>query len=259
MKLSQEHSMKECKGRIHSLESFGTVDGPGVRFVIFFQGCPMRCLYCHNPDSWAPNAGREVTVDELIEKYKRNQMYYKGGGITTSGGEPLMQLEFLTELYRRAKEEGIHTCLDTSGIVYTEKRKEEYEELFKYTDLVLLDLKHSEEEAHRNLTSQSQKNILAFARALDENHVPVIIRHVVVPGITDGEEHLKKLGNIIGSFSNVKGLEVLPYHTMGIVKYQNMGMDYPLKDVQNMDKEKARELRGVILEGIKEVRRKQMN
>lgn len=254
MKLSPELSTMECKGRIHSIESFGTVDGPGVRFVIFFQGCPMRCLYCHNPDSWNPKGGQEMTVKELLDMYESNVSYYKDGGITATGGEPLMQLEFLTELFRQAKEKRIHTCLDTSGITYNEKRKVKFEELFRYLDLVLLDFKHSEEEAHKKLTAQSQNRILEFAKALEENNIPVIARHVIVPGITDGEEHLYKLGNMIGSYNNVKGLEVLPYHTMGIVKYQNMGLDYPLEGVENMDKEKTKELRNIILEGIRDSR-----
>ena len=255
MKLSQERSMTECKGRIHSIESFGTVDGPGVRFVIFFQGCPMRCQYCHNPDSWDMKKGNLMTVEELLEMYGKNSSYYKGGGITATGGEPLMQLGFLTELFRKAKKRGIHTCLDTSGITYSEKKKQEFIELFQYTDLVLLDFKHSEEEAHKKLTAQSQKKVLEFARALEVNNVPMVIRHVVVPGITDGKEHLKKLGNLIGTFKNVKGLEVLPYHTMGTMKYESMGMKYPLEGVADMDKEKTRKLRNIIVEGIKEIRK----
>lgn len=242
------------KGRIHSTESFGTVDGPGVRFVIFFQGCPMRCLYCHNPDTWEVKGGTEMTAEELLAQYERNQSFYKSGGLTTTGGEPLMQLPFLTELYQKAKKRGIHTCLDTSGIVYRESRKEEFQELFKVTDLVLLDIKHSIPEEHIKLTGQKQEAVLAFAKALEEAEVPMIIRHVVVPGITDTEEELTTLGHLIGGLRNLKGLEVLPYHTMGKVKYEQMNYDYPLKDVPDMDKAKAREARKVILRAIKEVR-----
>lgn len=242
------------KGRIHSTESFGTVDGPGVRFVIFFQGCPMRCLYCHNPDTWEVKGGTEMTAEELLAQYERNQSFYKSGGLTTTGGEPLMQLPFLTELYQKAKNRGIHTCLDTSGIVYRESRKEEFQELFKVTDLVLLDIKHSIPEEHIKLTGQKQEAVLAFAKALEEAEVPMIIRHVVVPGITDTEEELTTLGHLIGGLRNLKGLEVLPYHTMGKVKYEQMNYDYPLKDVPDMDKAKAREARKVILRAIKEVR-----
>ena len=151
MKSFPEHSMMKCnQGYIHSTESFGTVDGPGIRFVIFFQGCPMRCKYCHNPDTWQPNQGKLMTVEELLELYRHNEKFYKKGGITATGGEPLMQLSFLTELFRQAKEAGIHTCLDTSGIIYRESKKDEFEALFCVTDLVLLDMKHSAQTATGN-------------------------------------------------------------------------------------------------------------
>ncbi len=241
-------------GHIHSTESFGTVDGPGVRFVIFFQGCPMRCKYCHNPDTWAFSGGSEMTAEELLEGYGRNKDFYKGGGITATGGEPLMQLPFLTELFEKAKKRGIHTCLDTSGIAYSEKKREEYEALFAVTDLVLLDIKHSMPEGHVLLTSQSQEPVLAFERALERANIPVIIRHVVVPGITDGEEELAALGHMIGKWRNLKGLDVLPYHTMGVVKYKNLGIEYPLEGVPNMEPAKAKEARAKILQAIKEVR-----
>lgn len=242
---------KKLKGRIHSTESFGTVDGPGVRFVIFFQGCPMRCLYCHNPDSWDPNGGQEMTVKEILTMYEGNLSYYKSGGITATGGEPLMQLPFLTQLFKVAKQRGIHTCLDTSGITYNPKRKEDFEELFKYVDLVLLDFKHSEDEGHKKLTLHSLKNVLEFARALEKQEIPMIIRHVVVPGITDDKAHLYNIGRLIGEFRNLKGLEVLPYHTMGKVKYESMGLKYPLEDIKDMEKDSAYEFRKYIIEGIK--------
>lgn len=245
----------EQKGRIHSVESFGTVDGPGVRFVVFFQGCPLRCLYCHNPDSWKINGGMEMTVQELLKEYERNQSFYKNGGLTASGGEPLMQLPFLTELFQRARERGIHTCLDTSGITYRDSRKEQFEKLFSVTSLVLLDIKNSLEEEHEKLTGQSQEPVLAFAKALEEYRIPVVIRHVLVPGITDCEEELMQLGRIIGGLSNVKGLEVLPYHTMGINKYEALGMEYPLKGVPEMDKSRAAEAKEIILKAIREKRR----
>lgn len=246
------------KGRIHSTESFGTVDGPGVRYVIFFQGCPMRCLYCHNPDTWSPHGGTLMTVDELLREYERNRSFYKSGGITATGGEPLLQLKFLTELFKKAKEKGIHTCLDTSGIMYREEKKEEFLELFRNLDLVLLDIKHSEKEGHKYLTGQSNESILAFARALEKAKIPMVIRHVVVPGITDTEEELKRLGNLIGDFKNLKGLEVLPYHTMGKAKYEQLGMLYPLEGLESMDPNKAKESRKIILEAIRE-RRKMKN
>ena len=256
MKSFPEHSMMKCnQGYIHSTESFGTVDGPGIRFVIFFQGCPMRCKYCHNPDTWQPNQGKLMTVEELLELYRHNEKFYKKGGITATGGEPLMQLSFLTELFRQAKEAGIHTCLDTSGIIYRESKKDEFEALFCVTDLVLLDMKHSAPDGHRELTGQEQAPVLEFARALETAGVPMIIRHVVVPGITDGEKELTDTGHLIGGLRNLVGLEILPYHTMGINKYKNMGKEYPLEGVPEMKPEQAKKARMTILRAIQEVRR----
>lgn len=250
---AKERNAEEIKGRIHSVESFGTVDGPGVRFVIFFQGCPMRCLYCHNPDTWAVNKGREMSVEELLSMYEKNRSYYKKGGITATGGEPLMQMKFLTLLFQKAKEQGIHTCLDTSGSPYREKEKTSYIELLQYTDLVLLDFKHSNETEHKKLTAQSQKAVLEFAELLEMEKIPMIARHVIVPGITDGEEHLRKLGRMIGKFKNLEGLEVLPYHTMGAVKYESLGAEYPLKGIESLEKEKAEELKNIIVKEILQV------
>lgn len=241
-------------GHIHSTESFGTVECPGVRFVIFFQGCPMRCKYCHNPDTWTAGEGKEYTAEALLEAYERNRVFYRGGGITATGGEPLMQLPFLTELCEKAHERGIHTCLDTSGIVYRESRREEFERLFSVTDLVLLDIKHSDADGHRELTGQPQEPVLAFAEALNRAGVPMVIRHVVVPGITDDEAEWKALGRLIGPFANLKGLEVLPYHTMGKIKYENLGIPYLLEGVLDLDKEVAQRARSVILQEIRKVR-----
>ena len=157
------------KGYIHSIESFGTVDGPGLRFVVFFQGCPMRCRYCHNPDTWQPNTGTEMSVEEIMEKFRRNKSFYSTGGITVTGGEPLLQIDFLTELFRRAKAEGVHTCIDTSGITYNPSNAEYMKKLdilMEYTDLIMLDIKHIDEEKHRALTSHSNKNILEFVKYL---------------------------------------------------------------------------------------------
>lgn len=249
--------MAELKfGRIHSTESFGTVDGPGVRFVVFFQGCPMRCQYCHNPDTWEMKSGTEMSVEQLLEHYNRNKTFYRKGGITATGGEPLMQLEFLTELFAAAKEQGIHTCLDTSGIAYRKSRIEKFQKLFKVTDLVLLDIKHSLPEGHETLTGQKQEHILEFLDVLDQAKIPVVIRHVVVPGITDGEEELTALGRILAPHRNIRGLEILPYHTMGIAKYKNLGLDYPLEGVPQMEPEAAKQAKAKILAVIKECRNK---
>ena len=247
--------MRACNtGRIHSVESFGTVDGPGVRFVVFFQGCPMRCLYCHNPDTWSTGGGTEMTVDELLTAYERNRGFYRQGGITATGGEPLLQLPFLTALFAAAKARGIHTCLDTSGIVYRPDRQGEFDSLFSVTDLVLLDVKHASPEGHRRLAGQEQFPVLSFAQALDRARVPMVIRHVVVPGLTDTPEELKALGRLIAPFRNLKGLEVLPYHTMGAAKYEALGIPYPLAGVPAMDKDKARAARDVILTEFRQAR-----
>lgn len=241
-------------GNIHSLESFGTVDGPGVRFVVFFKGCPMRCLYCHNPDTWDMNGGTQMSVDEIMEKFNKNRSFYKTGGITATGGEPMVQLEFLTELFKRAKEESVHTCLDTSGIMFKPEKLERIDELMKYTDLVMLDIKHIDPEEHKKLCSQPNSGIIDFAEYLDKKGIDVWIRHVVVPGITDNEKYLYKLGRFIGKLHNVKALDVLAYHDMGKTKYEQLGIEYPLKDIEPLPKEKAVEARQIILKGIKDER-----
>ena len=238
-------------GKIHSLETFGTVDGPGVRFVVFFQGCPMRCPYCHNPDTWNLEDGEEVSADEIITRFERNRSFYQTGGITATGGEPMLQLDFLTELFTKAKEKGIHTCLDTSGIIFPENNPEtakqkQIEDLMSVTDLVMLDIKHIKDEEHQKLTGQSNRNVLAFARYLDSIGKPVWIRHVVVPGITFEEKELTELGKFLKTLHNVEKLEVLPYHSMGKVKYDNLGMDYILKDTPQLTKAEAKEAEEII-------------
>lgn len=244
-------------GRIHSIETFGTVDGPGVRFVIFVQGCPMRCAYCHNPDTWPMTGGKLMEVSELIAEYKRNESFYHGGGITVTGGEPLMQVDFLIELFTEAKKEGIHTCIDTSGIAFNKENKafiEKLDVLMPLTDLVMLDIKHIDPQKHLELTEQKNEGILDFAQYLSNKDVPVWIRHVVVPGLTDDDEYLHKLGYFIGGLKNVKALDVLPYHTMGEAKYKNLGLEYKLAGVPAMDKNKVVEKKQVILQGIRERR-----
>lgn len=244
-------------GRIHSLESFGTVDGPGVRFVVFVQGCPMRCAYCHNPDTWAMNGGRMIEVSEIMEAYERNRSFYKDGGLTVTGGEPLLQVDFLIELFTEAKKRDIHTCIDTSGIVYKPNNTaliEKLDVLMKVTDLVMLDIKHIDPEKHKELTSQPNDGILAFAQYLSDRDVPMWIRHVVVPGLTDDDEYLYKLGYFIGGLHNLKALDVLPYHTMGKPKYEKLGMDYKLKDVPAMNQKDVIAKKEVILNGIRQRR-----
>ena len=237
-------------GFIHSTESFGTVDGPGVRFVVFLQGCPMRCQYCHNPDTWKMNSGTVRSAQSLIQEYERNAAFYKKGGITVTGGEALMQIDFLLELFRLAKQKNIHTCLDTSGITYhpgASSYNEKLDALMEVTDLVMLDIKHIDPEGHKTLTGHDNAGILAFARYLDEKQIPVWIRHVVVPGITDEAGQLSRLGAFLGTLSNVKALDVLPYHIMGVTKYEQLDIPYPLKGVPAATKNQATEAKKIIL------------
>lgn len=246
-------------GRIHSSESFGTVDGPGLRYVLFMQGCPMRCLYCHNPDTWKTDGGIEMTVDEVLGEYKKNEMFYKKGGLTVTGGEPLLQIDFLIELFEKAKKEGIHTCIDTSGITFDESNSEyisKLDLLMRNTDLVMLDIKHINSEKHKELTGYSNEKILAFARYLEEKTMPVWIRHVVVEGYTNDEKSLFALGEFIGTLKNVKALDVLPYHTMGAEKYKELGIKYRLEGVSALSKQEAENAKKVILEGIRKTRNK---
>lgn len=248
------------QGRIHSIESFGTVDGPGTRFVVFVQGCPMRCAYCHNPDTWTLDGGTWMEPKEIFKKYKRNKTFYKSGGITVTGGEPLLQLDFLIEFFTIAKKEKVHTCIDTSGIAFNPRNEEwmqKLDTLMSLTNLVMLDIKHIDPEKHKELTEQSLDNILAFASYLSEKKVDLWVRHVIVPGITDDDKYLFDLGYHIGQFKNLKALEVLPYHTMGISKYEKLGIPYKLAGVESFDKSKAPEKRQIILQGIKK-RREEM-
>ena len=259
MTLFPELSMNPCNlGRIHSVETFGTVDGPGIRMVVFMQGCPMRCAYCHNPDTWSVEGGKQTSTDEILDEYERNKEYYKSGGLTVTGGEPLLQIDFVTELFQKAKQKNIHTCLDTSGITFSRKPEQlaKMDQLMNVTDLVMLDIKHIDEEEHKKLTQQSNVPILDFAHYLDEKQIQVWIRHVVVPGITYQEEYLKRLGMFIATLHNVKALDVLPYHTMGIVKYKNLGIEYPLEGVPALEKADVIKARTIILQAYKQARKK---
>ncbi len=246
-------------GYIHSTESFGTVDGPGIRFVIFLQGCPMRCKFCHNPDTWELRQGTQMTSDELIAMYLKNKAFYSNGGITVTGGEPLLQTDFLLELFSKAKKHGIHTCIDTSGVTYkpdNDSYKQKLNELLAITDLVMLDIKHIDPEKHKKLTGHSNENILKFAEFIDKSGVEICIRHVVIEGITDSADDLTALGRFIGNLRHLKYLDVLPYHTMGVNKYKDLGIDYPLEGIPATGKEKATECKNYILRGIKEARTK---
>ncbi|CEO14177.1 pyruvate formate-lyase activating enzyme [[Clostridium] sordellii] len=233
------------KGRVHSIETFGTVDGPGIRFILFMQGCPLRCKYCHNRDTWDVKGGTEYTVDEIITEINKYSSYMKfsGGGLTVSGGEATLQPEFLKELFKKAKENNIHTCLDTSGFVDIDT----IDPILDYTDLVLLDLKHMVPDKCKDLVGVSIEKTLKLAKHLSDRNIPVWIRHVLVPGVTDDRENLELMGKFISTLNTVDRVEILPYHTLGVHKWENMGFEYELKGVPDATKEdvqKAAEVLG---------------
>ena len=233
-------------GRIHSYESFGTVDGPGIRFVVFMQGCPMRCKYCHNPDTWNADGGREVTAEEVAAEALKYKSYFaEKGGVTVSGGEPLMQLDFLIELFTLLKRKNIHTCVDTSGICF-DGSDPRYERLLALTDLFLLDVKHIGEEVHRELTGRSNEKPLAFARYLNAHKKPMWIRHVLVPGLTDDDGALRELRAFLDTLECVERVEVLPYHTMGVQKYRALGLEYPLDGTEPPAKERVENAKRIL-------------
>ena len=238
------------KGNIHSIESFGTVDGPGTRFVVFTQDCPLRCKYCHNPDTWSTDINKEMSVEDIIKEYEGVEEFISGG-ITITGGEPLLQIDFITELFKVCKSKNIHTALDTSGITFNPNDTIKIDKLLEYTDLVLLDIKHINDEEHIKLTGYSNKNILLFAEYLSQKNIPVWIRHVVVPTITLNKKYLEELGEFLATLTNIKALDVLPYHDMGKVKYKNIGIKYPLEDIEPLTKEQAVEARNYILESYR--------
>ena len=230
-------------GKIHSCESFGAADGPGVRYIVFLQGCKMRCKYCHNPDTWNLSGGEEKSADELIQSALKFKKYWGDkGGITISGGEPLLQIDFLIDLLKKAKEEGIHTTIDTAGNPFTREEPffAKFEELMKYTDLLLLDLKEINPKRHKELTGFENSNILEMAKYLFEIGKPVWIRHVLVPENSDFDEDLTALGDFIGSLSNVEKVEVLPYHTLGKFKWDNLGIAYQLEGINSPEQERIK-------------------
>lgn len=260
--LFPEPAMEKCnstggrsiQGLVHSTESFASVDGPGVRYLIFLQGCPMRCRFCHNPDTWQTDPQKALSAsfqapEKLIRKALRFRPYWgTEGGITVSGGEPLLQMDFLLELFQRAKAANIHTCLDTSGAPFTHEEPfySQFLELMKYTDLVLLDLKMMDREGHQSLTGQDNDNILDMARLLDKLHVPVWIRHVLVPGVTDDEQDLRDMAAFIQSLQNVKRVEVLPYHTLGTYKWKELGLSYSLENVDPPSLEEVKKAKEIL-------------
>ena len=242
--------MSEIYGNIHSIESCGTVDGPGIRFVVFTQGCPLRCQYCHNPDTWDFKENNKMSVNEIIAQYEGVKEFCSGG-ITVTGGEPIWQIDFITEIFKKAREKNIHTALDTSGLLFNKNDTTKIDELLKYTSLVLLDIKHIDDDEHKKLTGHSNKNILEFAKYLSDIKKPMWVRHVVVPNITYKEEYLTKLGEFLATLSNIAALDVLPYHDMAIPKYENLGIDYPLKGIPPLTKDQAIDARTTILKAYK--------
>lgn len=241
-------------GHIHSTESFGAADGPGVRFIVFMQGCHMRCRYCHNPDTWKMDGGDEVTADEILKRALRFKPYWgKDGGITISGGEPLLQIDFVIELFKKAKELGINTCIDTAGNPFTKEEPffSKFEELMKYTDLLLLDLKEINPTRHKDLTGFDNSNIIEMAKYLSEINKPVWIRHVLVPEHSDFDEDLDALGNFIDTLSNVDRVEILPYHTLGKFKWENLGIPYTLESISPPSAERIENAKNRIHAGIR--------
>ena len=235
--------------RVHSVESFGSIDGPGIRFVIFLKGCAMRCRYCHNPDTWDRAGGILRSVDDVLSQALRYQSYWgEKGGITVSGGEALLQLRPLTEFFRKAKSLGVNTCLDTSAQPFCQKGDSfsAFEELMQYTDLVLLDIKHIDSDAHRRLTGWGNENILDCARYLSDIQKPVWIRHVSVPGINDDDESLRRLRTFLDTLGNVDRVEVLPYHTLGVYKWEQLGIPYTLAEVSPPDEESLIHVRRIL-------------
>lgn len=230
------------KGYLHSIETFGSVDGPGVRYVIFLQGCQMRCQFCHNPDSWQLESNLVESAQDVIKKALRYRSYWgKHGGITVSGGEPLLQIDFLIELFQLAKQQGIHTTLDTCGQPFTKEEPffTKFQELMKYTDLLLVDIKHINEAAHIKLTKWSNTNILEMLQYLSDINKPVWIRHVLVPGINSNDTDLKDLGDFVSTLKNVERFEVLPYHTLGVYKWEQLDIPYELADISQPNDEEV--------------------
>lgn len=233
------------QGFVHSFESFGSVDGPGIRFIVFLKGCAMRCAYCHNPDTWSREGAERWTADDILNRAERFREYWGAeGGITVSGGEPLLQAEFVTELFEKAHQRGITTCIDTSAQPY--KEVEIFDHLFQQCDTVLLDIKHIDDEAHRKLTGHSNQNILACARRLSELGVPIWIRHVLVPGITDDDGALHRLREFLDTLTNVRRIDVLPYHTMGRFKWQQLNIPYTLEDTPVPTAERVANARNIL-------------
>ncbi|WP_031557012.1 pyruvate formate-lyase-activating protein [Lachnospira multipara] len=241
--------MSEVIGRVNSLESFGSVDGPGVRYIVFLKGCHMRCKYCHNPETWGMEGGMEMTPQEIMDKAIRFKAYWKnGGGITVSGGEALLQMDFIIELFKLAKAKGINTCIDTSGNPFSldPEYLKKFDELMNLTDTFLLDIKIIDDEKHKELTGWTNKNILELAKYLSDNNKDMWIRNVLVPGVTDDTEDLEGLRDFVKTLKTVKRFEVLPYHTLGVVKYEELGIKYELDGILPPTKEEIERANNIL-------------
>ena len=227
------------KGRVHSVQSLGAVDGPGLRYVVFLQGCPLRCVYCHNPDTWDPSLGTEMEPKELLQKILRCKPYFgHQGGVTVTGGEPLLQPDFTAELFALLRENGIHTALDTSGNV----GEAAFEKVLPYTDLVLADLKFAGEEEYAKYCKGNFNTVRRFLKRTEEMKIPLWIRHVVVPGITAKREYLETISAIAHTYTNLEKIEWLPFHTMCLEKYRQMGIPFPLENTPAMDENTLKQL-----------------
>lgn len=238
------------KGRIHSIETMGTLDGPGIRFVVFTQGCPLRCAYCHNPDTWDPSGGYLIEADELFNRILRyrNYMEFSGGGVTLSGGEPTLQPDFCSELFKRCKDAGINTALDTSG--YCEQKN--LEKILPYTDLVLFDIKHLDTKSHIELTGRDNGKILENMHLIESKKVKTWVRYVLLPGINDAPEIINKLADFLSGFHFIERVEVLPYHRLGIHKWEKLGISYKLKKINPPSKEDLNCIKHIIAQrGLK--------
>jgi len=241
------------KAYVHSIESFGSVDGPGIRFIIFLSGCKMRCRYCHNPDTWTMKSDDMRSADELLQQALRFRAYWgKEGGITVSGGEALLQIDFMLELFEKAKALGINSCLDTAAQPFTREEPffSKFTKLMSLTDLVLLDLKHIDNQEHKKLTGWENNNVLDCARYLSQIQTPVWIRHVLVPNITDNDTYLHDLRDFIKTLHNVKRIEVLPYHSMGAYKWQKLGLNYTLDHVDSPTRERVENAEKILLSAL---------
>ena len=245
-------SNRQQVGYVRKFETMGMVDGPGIRTIAFLSGCPLRCLFCHNPDMWGHVPEDEITVQDLIDKLKRYKPYYGDtGGVTFCGGEPLNQPEFLYEAMKACQEEGIHTVLDTSGF----GRPNTFEKILSVTDLVLYDIKGVADEKYREMTGVPIKITEMFLEKLQETNIPIWIRVVIVPGIHDSYQYMDELADYIAPLKNIERIELLPYHTMGVNKYEKIDMEYPLEGVPAMNKDVAMELQEYLIDKVEELRK----